>query len=59
MRKPVKHCMNVSALLFCLLFILPLVTVTVIQREKDSEQNPEAVEILPPERLTARRPFAF
>lgn len=51
MRKPVKHCMNVSALLFCLLFILPLVTVTVIQREKDSEQNPEAVEILPPGKI--------
>lgn len=48
MRKPVKHCMNISALLFCLLFILPLATVTVIQREKKNEKNPETVEILPP-----------
>jgi stage II sporulation protein D len=51
MRKPVKHCMNISALLFCLLFILPLATVTVIQREKKSEKNPETVEILPPGKL--------
>lgn len=51
MRKPVKHCMNVSALLFCLLFLLPLATVTVIQREKKSEKNPETVQILPPGKL--------
>ena len=51
MKRPVKHCINVSVLLFCLLFILPLATVTVIQREKKNEQNPESVEILPPGKI--------
>lgn len=51
-KKPVKHCINVSVLLFCLLFILPLATVTVIHREKaKNEQNPESVEILPPGKI--------
>lgn len=50
-KRPVKHCINVSVLLFCLLFILPLATVTVIQREKKNEQNPESVEILPPGKI--------
>ena len=47
MKRPMKHCLNVSILLFCLLFLLPLVTVTVIHKEK-AEENPESVEILPP-----------
>lgn len=51
MRRPVKHCMNVSALLFCLLFILPLATVTVIHQEKKNERNPESIEILPPGKI--------
>lgn len=55
MKKPVKHCVNVSALLFCLLFLLPLATVTVIhQREKQHERNPETVEILPPGKVDSQ-----
>ena len=39
---------GVSALLLCLLFLLPLFTVTVVRRELAGEQEPEPVEILPP-----------
>ncbi|MCI2056579.1 MAG: stage II sporulation protein D [Oscillibacter sp.] len=48
MKHPAKSCVRISVLLACLLFLLPLITVTVIRREKAGEQEPEAIEILPP-----------
>jgi len=48
-RKPVpmKHYLGVSVILFALLFLLPLFTVTMVRRESAGEQE-ESVEILPP-----------
>lgn len=46
--KKVKSCVGVSALLLCLLFLLPLGTVTVVRHELAGEQEPEPIEILPP-----------
>ena len=45
-----RYNFGVSALLLCLLFLLPLFTVTVVRHEqkKAGEQEPEPIEILPP-----------
>ena len=47
MKYPLKPCLKVTILLICVLFILPLLTVTVIRYERSGEQE-EPIEILPP-----------
>ena len=44
----VKYNIGVSALLLCVLFLLPLFTVTVIRHERAGKQEPEPIVILPP-----------
>jgi stage II sporulation protein D len=46
--KNIRYHIGVSALLLCVLFLLPLFTVTVIRQTKAGEQEPEPIEILPP-----------
>lgn len=39
---------RISVALACLLFLLPLLTVTMVRRERAGEQEPEPIQILPP-----------
>jgi stage II sporulation protein D len=57
MKHPVKPYLSTSAVLLCLLFLLPLATVTVIHHEhaeKAGEQEPERIEILPPGEIDSK-----